>query len=104
MYKPIAPATLAPRCAASGSTSAKTPIGASATTQRTSTSIAAQSDLKNAASGSRDAGGMRRIASARRIEKTISGTMSPFAAAAIGFGGMSDVSHRPNVCPCAPAS
>ena len=30
--------------------------------------------------------------------------MSPFAAAAIGFGGMSDVSHRPNVCPCAPAS
>ena len=97
MYNPIAPATPAPRCATSGSTRANTPTGANAITQRTSTSIAAQSDLKKAVSGSRVAAGIRTIASASRIENTMSATMSPLAAAAIGFDGMSDVSHRPNV-------
>ena len=93
MYNPIAPATAPPRCAASGSTSANTPIGATNTTHRTMSSIASPSARKRPTSGTRVDSGLRAIAMARISVKTMSGTIAPFAAAAMGFDGINDVSH-----------
>ena len=62
-------------------------------TQRTSTSIASPSARKKPSSVSRDAAGLRAMASARSSVKRMSGSIAPFAAAAIGLVGSSDVSH-----------
>src|SRR5690242_18680618 len=93
IYAPIAPATEPPRCAAIGSTRANTPTGAANTTHRTIISIASPSARARPTSGARVDSGLRAIAIARINVKRMSGTIAPFAAAAIGFGGIKDVSH-----------
>ena len=74
------------------------PIGANITTHRTSVSIASPSARKNPTSVARLASGLRTIASASNSVNRISGTIAPFAAAAIGLLGMSDISQVANVC------
>src|SRR3954468_13433153 len=73
--------------------SANTPIGASHTIHRTSTSIASLSARKNESSVRRASAGGRAIASARNSVKRRSGSIAPFAAAATGLVGISDVSQ-----------
>ena len=100
-YTPTEPATPAPPCAASGNISPKIPIGAAATTQRTSTSIASARARKKPRSVSREAGGLFAVATASSRANSTSETMLPLAAAATGLVGMSETSHGPNptVCP-----
>src|SRR5580692_1457682 len=103
MYKPTPPARPAAPRAASGRISANTPTGARATTQRTSCSIASHRASKNPTSRSREAGGVRVIASASRIVNTTSGSIAPVAAAAMGFCGTSDVSQLAKPFPASAA-
>ena len=71
----------------------KIPIGAAATTQRTSTSIASARARNPPSSVSRDATGLLAIAAASRSVNSTSDTMFPLAAAATGLVGMSPTSH-----------
>ena len=72
---------------------ANTPIGASRTTHRTNTSIAALIALKNPSNVVRAAGGLFAIASARKSVNRINGSIAPLAAALTGLVGMSEVSQ-----------
>ena len=83
--------------AASGTANAKTPIGASASTQRTSTSIASASPSKNVTIGRRRSIARRSRATPNNSEKTINGSIAPSAAARMGFAGTRSVTHCPNV-------
>ncbi len=87
-----------PACTASGRTSANTPIGASMMIHLTRSSIASPSARKNTSKVLRASGALRAIATASSRAKTISGSIAPFAAAAMGLLGMSDVSQLLTVC------
>ena len=64
--------------------------------QPTSTSIASPSARKKPSSVSRALAGLRAMASASSSVKTMSGSMAPPAAAAIGLVGISEVSQLAN--------
>jgi hypothetical protein len=62
------------------------------------TSIVSPMAVKNPTMDARVAGALRTVARANNIVKSTSGTSCVLAAAAMGFVGMSDVSHEPSVC------